>query len=60
MCTRYRWNGRHWNKIKNKKHEEQHAVDYLVNSFNEHPNEITSDLGPLTNIAKAIQKILQL
>lgn len=42
---------------KNKKYEEQHAVDYLVNSFNEYPNEITLvTLGPLTNIANAIQK----
>lgn len=42
---------------KNKKHEEEDAIDYLVNSFNNNPNEITLvTLGPLTNIAKAIQK----
>jgi len=42
---------------KNKKHEEEDAIEYLVNSFNNNPNEITLvTLGPLTNIAKAIQK----
>tara|TARA_Y100000022_G_C13224507_1_gene364145 strand:- start:81 stop:1073 length:993 start_codon:yes stop_codon:yes gene_type:complete len=42
---------------KNKKHEEEDAVEYLINSFNNNPNEITLvTLGPLTNIAKAIQK----
>jgi purine nucleosidase len=41
----------------NKKYEDENAVDYLVNSFNESPNEITLvTLGPLTNIANAIQK----
>ena len=42
---------------KNKKHEEEDAIEFLVNSFNNNPNEITLvTLGPLTNIAKAIQK----
>jgi purine nucleosidase len=42
---------------KNYTYEDQDAVDYLVNSFNENPNEIVLvTLGPLTNIAKAIQK----
>ena len=42
---------------KNKKHEEEDAIDYLDNSYNNNPNEITLvTLGPLTNIAKAIQK----
>tara|TARA_B100001559_G_C16446862_1_gene597180 strand:- start:402 stop:1394 length:993 start_codon:yes stop_codon:yes gene_type:complete len=42
---------------KNKNYEEEDAVDYLINSFNKNPNEITLvTLGPLTNIAKAIQK----
>ena len=42
---------------KNKKYEEEDAIEYLVNSFNNNPNEITLvTLGPLTNIAKAIQK----
>ena len=42
---------------KNKKYEEEDAVEYLINSFNNNPNEITLvTLGPLTNIAKAIQK----
>ena len=42
---------------KNKKHEEEDAIEYLVNSFNNNPSEITLvTLGPLTNIAKAIQK----
>ena len=41
----------------NKNYEEEDAVDYLVNSFNNNPNEITLvTLGPLTNIAKAIKK----
>ena len=41
----------------NKKYEDENAVDYLVNSFNENPNEITLvTLGPLTNVANAIQK----
>ena len=41
----------------NKKDEDENAADYLVNSFNENPNEITLvTLGPLTNIANAIQK----
>ena len=41
----------------NKNYEEQDAVDYLIDSFNNNPNEITLvTLGPLTNIAKAIQK----
>ena len=41
----------------NKNYEEQDAIDYLVNSFNNNPNEITLvTLGPLTNIAKAIKK----
>ena len=41
----------------NKNYEEQDAVDYLIESFNKNPNEITLvTLGPLTNIAKAIQK----
>src|SRR5210317_814884 len=42
---------------KNKKYEEDDSIEYLVNSFNNNPNEITLvTLGPLTNIAKAIQK----
>src|SRR6056300_1489469 len=42
---------------KNKKYEEEDAIEYLVNSFNNNPNEITLvKLGALTNIAKAIQK----
>tara|TARA_B100000927_G_scaffold5839_1_gene4549 strand:+ start:834 stop:1826 length:993 start_codon:yes stop_codon:yes gene_type:complete len=42
---------------KNKKYEEEDAIEYLINSFNNNPNEITLvTLGPLTNIAKAIQK----
>ena len=33
------------------------AIDYLVSSFNDQPNEITLvTLGPLTNIAQAINK----
>ena len=41
----------------NKKYEDEDAVDYLINSFNNNPEEITLvTLGPLTNIAKAIQK----
>ena len=41
----------------NKNYEEQDAVDYLIESFNKNPNEITLvTLGPLTNVAKAIQK----
>ena len=41
----------------NKKYEDQNAVDCLVNSFNEYPNETTLvTLDPLTNIANAIQK----
>ena len=42
---------------KNYSYEDQDAIDYLVNSFNENPNEIVLvTLGPLTNIARAIQK----
>tara|TARA_B100001121_G_scaffold305978_1_gene324639 strand:- start:597 stop:1589 length:993 start_codon:yes stop_codon:yes gene_type:complete len=42
---------------KNKKYEDKDAVDYLIDSFNNDPNEITLvTLGPLTNIAKAIEK----
>jgi len=38
-------------------YEEQDAIEYLIESFNKNPNEITLvTLGPLTNIAKAIQK----
>ena len=38
-------------------YEDQDAIEYLVESFNNNPNEITLvTLGPLTNIAKAIQK----
>ena len=41
----------------NKNYEDEDAVDYLINSFNKDPKEITLvTLGPLTNIAKAIQK----
>ena len=41
----------------NKKYENEDAIDYLINSFNNNPKEITLvTLGPLTNIAKAIQK----
>jgi len=41
----------------NKKYEDEDAIDYLINSFNNNPKEITLvTLGPLTNIAKAIQK----
>ena len=37
--------------------QKQTAVDYLVSSFNEQPDEITLvTLGPLTNIAEAINK----
>lgn len=36
--------------------EREHAVDFILRTINEHPNEITIlALGPLTNIAKAIQ-----
>ena len=42
---------------KNHNYEKQNAVDYLVNTFNDNPNEITLvTLGPLTNIANAIKK----
>ena len=41
----------------NKNYEDESAIDYLINSFNNNPNEITLvTLGPLTNIAKAIEK----
>ena len=44
-------------KPENEKYEEQGAVDYLIKSFSESPNEITLvTLGPLTNIANAINK----
>ncbi len=37
--------------------EEEHAVDYLVRMAREHKGEITLlPIGPLTNIAKAIEK----
>tara|TARA_Y100001973_G_C5202336_1_gene338806 strand:+ start:339 stop:1331 length:993 start_codon:yes stop_codon:yes gene_type:complete len=42
---------------KNHNYEEQNAIDFLVNTFNDNPNEITLvTLGPLTNIANAIKK----
>ncbi|MDA0345270.1 MAG: nucleoside hydrolase [Proteobacteria bacterium] len=38
-------------------YEKTHAEDFLLESFNEHPNEITLvTLGPLTNIANIIKK----
>lgn len=41
----------------NKKAEDLPAVDFLVSSFNEDPDEITLvTLGPLTNIAEAIKE----
>ena len=44
-------------KPENEKYEEQGAVDYLVKSFSQSPNEITLvTLGPLTNIANAINE----
>lgn len=37
--------------------KQMHAVDYLIKAVNENPNEITIvAIGPLTNIASAIQK----
>ncbi len=42
---------------KNKIYEKESGVDFLIKSLNEQPNEITVvTLGPLTNIAKAIEK----
>ena len=42
---------------KNKTYEKESGVDFLIKSLNEQPNEITVvTLGPLTNIAKAIEK----
>ena len=42
---------------KNKTYEKESGVDFLIKSINEQPNEITVvTLGPLTNIAKAIEK----
>ena len=44
-------------KPQNKEYENQNAVNFLIDSFNENPNEITLvTLGPLTNIATAIQE----
>ena len=44
-------------KPENEQYEEQGAVDYLIKSFSESPNEITLvTLGPLTNIANAINE----
>lgn len=43
------------------KPEEEHAVDFIVRTINEQPNEITIlALGPLTNIARAIQEDAQI
>ena len=42
---------------KNTDIQKKTAIDYLVSSFNDQPNEITLvTLGPLTNIAQAINK----
>jgi purine nucleosidase len=42
---------------KHKEYEQEDAIDFLINSFNQQPGEITLvTLGPLTNIALAIQK----
>ena len=42
---------------KSYKHEEKNAVDYIVDTVNQNPGEITLvTLGPLTNIALALQK----
>ena len=42
---------------KDKTYEKESAVDFIIDSLNEQPNEITVvTLGPLTNIAKAIEK----
>ena len=42
---------------KSYKHGEKNAVDYIVDTVNQNPNEITLvTLGPLTNIALALQK----
>ena len=41
----------------NRKENEVNAVDYLINTVNENPNEITViAIGPLTNIAACIEK----
>lgn len=41
----------------NKTPEKEHAVDFIVRKVNENPHELTIlALGPLTNIAKAIQE----
>ncbi len=38
-------------------HEEKNAIDYIIDTVNENPDEITLvTLGPLTNIALALQK----
>jgi len=42
---------------KDETYEKKSAVDFIIDSLNEQPNEITIvTLGPLTNIAKAIEK----
>ena len=42
---------------KDETYEKESAVDFIIDSLNEQPNEITVvTLGPLTNIAKAIEK----
>lgn len=41
----------------NLNYESKHAIDFILSKISTHPNEITIlALGPLTNIAKAIQK----
>lgn len=41
----------------NRQVEDMNAIDYLINTVNENPNEITIvAIGPLTNIAVAINK----
>ena len=52
MCSWRRWYGRYWYRAKHKEYEKEDAVDFLINSFNQQPGEITLvTLGPLTNIA---------
>ena len=38
-------------------YEEKNAIDFIIDTVNENPNEVTLvTLGPLTNIALAMQK----
>ncbi|HLR14373.1 MAG TPA: nucleoside hydrolase [Bacillota bacterium] len=49
--------GENYFPVPSRTHEEEHAVDFILNTVRNNPGEVTLlALGPLTNIAAAIEK----